>query len=478
MEKIKTLIVVFVSLWAMHATAQNLPADVCTVKNGDLVFNIDLRWDASQQKQLIKTYDLDSTMVAGVFAGKRSFKVDGELWEARKKGRNYVILQKPVQRQPAFGEMLLKFLYDQEKIGDRPGYIDGPVHFGFNKFVRQSVKFGKEDSVQFTLFDHRDAKEVYLSGSFNNWQTNELPLKQIEKGWKTTIKAEPGKYYYKFIADGRWMPDPDNLQKESDGVNDYNSVVFVPNHTFKLKGYQSAENVYVAGSFNGWKPHNAPMDVTPQGWELNAFVSYGKHTYKFVVDGKWILDPANPDKAENQYGTGNSVLNIGESYQFVLPGFPNATNVFLAGSFNNWNPNEIQMSRTDSGWIAEYYFGPGNYEYKFIVDGQWMLDPDNPKVAHSGGADNSLLVYKPNHTFVLKGFDDASLVIVTGTFNDWSPYGYEMIWRNNRWELDLYLPKGKISYKFIVDNNWIPDPANPVYETNQHGTYNSVLWKE
>ncbi len=462
----------------MHTNAQNLPADVCTVENGELIFTIDLRWDSLQQKQLIKTYDLDSSMVAGVFAGKRSFEVDGEKWEARKKGRNHVILQKPIQRQPAFGEMLLKFLYDKQIADGRPGYVDGPVHFGFNKFVRQSVTFGKKDSVQFTLFNHRDAKQVYLSGSFNNWQTNELQLEKSEKGWETTLKLEPGKYYYKFIVDGIWMRDPDNLHKEPDGVNAFNSILFVPNHTFRLKNYQSAENVYLAGSFNNWNPKDAPLDITPDGWVLNAYVSYGRHTYKFIVDGDWILDPANPKTSENQYGTGNSVLNIGKSYAFTLNGYTDAKKVFLAGSFNNWKPNEIRMIKTDTAWVAEYYIGPGNYEYKFIVDGEWKLDPDNPKITHSGAADNSLLVYQPNHTFEMDEFKDANEVIVTGTFNNWNPNGYRMIWRNNRWELDLHLPKGKTSYKFIVDGNWIPDPANPVYETNQHGTYNSVLWKE
>jgi hypothetical protein len=51
---------------------------------------------------------------------------------------------------------------------------------------------------------------------------------------------------------------------------------------------------------------------------FTAFIIPGKATmsapgnseYKFIVDGKWILDPDNKLYEENQYGTGNSVLCI------------------------------------------------------------------------------------------------------------------------------------------------------------------------
>ena len=476
MDKVKIVILLLLSFWAFQTKAQNLPADVLTVKDGELIFKIDLRWDSALQQQLIDVYDLDSALVAGVFNGQKSFDVDGEKWQARKKGRNHVMLQKPLQRKPSLGEIFLKMIIHNPGTADLPGYVNGPVPFGFNQFARQSVTFSEGNTVQFTLFGHDDANEVYLAGSFNNWQTHELKLKKYQEGWKTTLELEPGKYYYKFIVDGRWMPDPHNLLKESDGVNDFNSILFVPNHTFRLDNYQSAENVYLTGSFNSWKDEDAPLHKTSEGWELDAYVDYGRHTYKFIVDDAWILDPANPNKSENEYGTGNSVLNIGESYQFTLKGYPGAQNVFLAGNFNNWNPNDIRMKRADSLWEAVYYLGPGNYEYKFIVDGEWILDPENPKITHSGEISNSLLVYKPNHTFVLDDFEDAKEVIVTGSFNDWNPNGYHMLWRNNHWELDLHLPDGKIIYKFVVDGDWIPDPANPVYETNEHGTYNSILW--
>ena len=51
---------------------------------------------------------------------------------------------------------------------------------------------------------------------------------------------------------------------------------------------------------------------------------------------------------------------------------PEAGKVFLAGTFNDWNPEDVPMKRLDDGtWSVEVSLEPGNYEYKFVVDGVW-----------------------------------------------------------------------------------------------------------
>jgi len=37
---------------------------------------------------------------------------------------------------------------------------------------------------------------------------------------------------------------------------------------------------------------------------------------------------------------------------------------------------------------------------------------------------------------------------------------------------------GKHLYKFIVDGKWIKDPDDPLWEGNEFGTDNSVIWIE
>jgi len=50
-----------------------------------------------------------------------------------------------------------------------------------------------------------DAKEVYLAGEFNGWNTQTTPMKKDAKGfWIVTIKVSPRPHTYKFFVDGAW----------------------------------------------------------------------------------------------------------------------------------------------------------------------------------------------------------------------------------------------------------------------------------
>ncbi len=58
-----------------------------------------------------------------------------------------------------------------------------------------------------------------------------------------------------------------------------------------------------------------------------------------------------------------------------------AENVILMGDFNNWNPEKHPMKKDENGmWIKALILHPGNYEYKFMVDGQWIEDPQNDRL--------------------------------------------------------------------------------------------------
>jgi 5'-AMP-activated protein kinase regulatory beta subunit len=55
---------------------------------------------------------------------------------------------------------------------------------------------------------------------------------------------------------------------------------------------------------------------------------------------------------------------------------PNAETVFLAGSFNDWDPARCPMTRHGDGtWRAELPLPVGRYEYKFVVNGNWCCEP-------------------------------------------------------------------------------------------------------
>jgi CubicO group peptidase (beta-lactamase class C family) len=80
-----------------------------------------------------------------------------------------------------------------------------------------------------------------------------------------------------------------------------------------------------------------------------------------------------------------------------------------------------------------------------------------------------------NTTFRLKGYGDAKFVNLAGSFNDWKPGAVACGKEQGEWVCRVDLKPGKYFYKFIVDGNWITDPANPVTEDDGHGNLNSVL---
>ncbi|MFH1797935.1 MAG: isoamylase early set domain-containing protein [Candidatus Omnitrophota bacterium] len=67
--------------------------------------------------------------------------------------------------------------------------------------------------------------------------------------------------------------------------------------------------------------------------------------------------------------------------------------IMLAGDFNKWNYSATPLIKTGSLWQKDLSLKPGRYEYKFIVDGNWVTDPkNNNKSWNSFGTENSVLV--------------------------------------------------------------------------------------
>ena len=135
------------------------------------------------------------------------------------------------------------------------------------------------------------------------------------------------------------------------------------------------------------------MKRVPGGWEMRLQLEPGRYEYKFIVDGQWMEDPTAAENVTNWYGTLNSVRYIRRKVEFQLPGLPEAEEVYVAGSFNDWKPNDIRLRREGKVWKAELDLIGGKHYYKFIVDGQWILDPTNPyREKDNVGNINSILM--------------------------------------------------------------------------------------
>lgn len=58
---------------------------------------------------------------------------------------------------------------------------------------------------------------------------------------------------------------------------------------------------------------------------------------------------------------------------------PDAKEVHIAGDFNNWKVGEAsRMASHDGTWVKTIKLKPGRYHYRFVIDGEWRDDPNNP----------------------------------------------------------------------------------------------------
>jgi len=85
-------------------------------------------------------------------------------------------------------------------------------------------------------------------------------------------------------------------------------------------------------------------------------------------------------------------LLVSAPVEFRLVGFPDAGKVFLAGSFNQWAPDALPMTKQGEDWVTTIPLVGGKHLYKYIVDDQWITDPRNPITEEDGkGHLNSVL---------------------------------------------------------------------------------------
>jgi len=56
------------------------------------------------------------------------------------------------------------------------------------------------------------------------------------------------------------------------------------------------------------------------------------------------------------------------------------TSVYLSGSFNDWLMSDPAFKcvwdPSEERYSASFKLAPGRYEYRFVVDGRWVHDPD------------------------------------------------------------------------------------------------------
>ena len=83
-------------------------------------------------------------------------------------------------------------------------------------------------SVTFTVHAEK-GKNVYVAGEFNNWNptAKKMAYKAREGIYTATVSLAAGTYQYKFVIDGTWCADPENVNAVPNDQGTFNSIIEV-----------------------------------------------------------------------------------------------------------------------------------------------------------------------------------------------------------------------------------------------------------
>ncbi|UCD16010.1 MAG: GHKL domain-containing protein, partial [Candidatus Omnitrophota bacterium] len=277
------------------------------------------------------------------------------------------------------------------------------------------------------------------------------------------------------------------------------------------------EIVQLAASFvkPTWEPSPMQLETTKKGKDYFYFkmrVKAGTYQYKFVVNGTWKLDPANPSKLTDSSNNENSLVEVRKiNGRFLLlkPGrhllTPQITgnrvefiyvpqegklpqSVKIVSSLNSYQHQEMQMRNFDG---SPYFYTSilakcGLHKYKFVVDGEWQRDYMNPYVSEDTNLDSLVCIgrledgfyrfFKPGRFTAGPQVIDNKVIFIyhhKGTnkpavelaveFNGWEKQKMSRIELGNN-ECYYYIETtplpGLFEYKFVVDNVYVQDDSH------------------
>lgn len=76
---------------------------------------------------------------------------------------------------------------------------------------------------------------------------------------------------------------------------------------------------------------------------------------------------------------------------------PEAEEVAVAGDFNDWSADGFELEDPDGDgiWTGEAPLSPGLHKYMFVVDGEWMTDPQADRYVDDGFGNRNALIEVP-----------------------------------------------------------------------------------
>ncbi|MBU0571627.1 MAG: AAA family ATPase [Candidatus Omnitrophica bacterium] len=166
----------------------------------------------------------DVFFALNIFDGRSNFARDFEKEAKEKLGRNLfdTRIRSSVRLREA--PMLGKTIFEHDPKCN--GAID------FYNLTCELINIDREclDTIvrEFVLRAPK-ADQVYVLGDFNGWKKTETNrLMQYDDGkWSIHLNLKKGKYRYKYMVDGQWMHDPDNVEVEANIFGSIDSIISI-----------------------------------------------------------------------------------------------------------------------------------------------------------------------------------------------------------------------------------------------------------
>jgi len=73
---------------------------------------------------------------------------------------------------------------------------------------------------------------------------------------------------------------------------------------------------------------------------------------------------------------------------------PSATEVKVFGSFDHWTEGKPLNKESKDKWVISLSLERGRYEYKYMVDGKWMINSASPIVDDGFGSKNNIITVR------------------------------------------------------------------------------------
>lgn len=306
---LKNLLLLVLHFQCFVLSGQNVPYSLCEINGEDVFIKfsescIDSDDEACMALAEFKDYKLADVIKSGLMI---TWEKDG--WTLQKTGASTYQLHKKLHHFDRTFNLEDKFKIDIS-------YWNFPVSErakqGSSDIIDEPARVSPNGNVEFKLKGKSNAKQVILSGSFNDWHEQEIKMVRVGDEWKIRMKMPPGIYEYKFIIDGDWITDPGNPYTVQNQHYTFNSILVVgKEEQFFLKGYTNAKTVALSGSFNNWDSKGVRCMKTKDGWKITQKLPPGKHYYKFIIDGhNWITDPSNSLQERDEGLNINSVIIV------------------------------------------------------------------------------------------------------------------------------------------------------------------------